>query len=153
MKKLIYAILVGLGACHAPKGSVESLFETDKQFSLKSEHDGMATAFIAFADSEVIKLNDGSFPIVGHQALSTHFSHLNDSLFTLTWKPLRVEVASSGDMGYTFGSWQLLSKDSADLVGRVKYGNYVSVWKYHKQQGWKFVLDAGTNTPSWYELP
>ena len=154
MKKLIYAILVGMGACQSPKGSVESLLETDKQFSHKSEQEGMAVAFVAFADSEVIKLNDGSFPTVGIQALSSYFSNQNDTLFTLTWKPLKAEVAASGDLGYTFGSWQLITKSNdSDSSVVAKYGNYVSIWKYHRQSGWKYVLDAGTSTPSWYEFP
>jgi ketosteroid isomerase-like protein len=154
MKKLVYAILVGLGACQSPKGSVESLLETDKQFSLKCDQEGMAVAFIAYADSEVIKLNDGQFPVVGIQDLENSFSGINDTLFSLTWEPLKAEVAASGDLGYTFGSWQLITRsNSSDSSGVVKYGNYVSIWKFHKQFGWKYVLDAGTSTPTWYELP
>ena len=55
----------------------------------------------------------------------------------IRWKPLRAEVADSGDLGYTYGAYEL---KKGDLV--IEHGTYVRVWK--KQ---RVVIDVMSPDP------
>jgi ketosteroid isomerase-like protein len=59
----------------------------------------------------------------------------------LIWNPLKSEIASSGEIGYTFGEWKYFMKDS--INSDTSYGNYMSVWKKQDDGSWKFVIDGG----------
>jgi ketosteroid isomerase-like protein len=64
----------------------------------------------------------------------------------LNWKPAKADVAASGDLGYTFGTWELTGKSkSGDPVHLT--GKYATVWKKQQDGGWKVVLDLGNTDP------
>ncbi len=115
-----------------------ALMEVDKAFSLLSEQKGMKNAFIEYLDSNGVLLRTGHLPIVGANAID-YLIQQNDSAFTLKWEPHFAEAAASGDLGYTYGVYEvhLNAKDTT------MYGTYVSIWKKQKDGKWKFVLDTG----------
>lgn len=143
MRKLFYYFAIMMTACSFPQLKVDPnvLVETDLSFSEMSEAKGMKAAFLAFADKDVIKLQNQSFPIWGIDEMMLSFDDFDDTGFTLTWQPLKAEIAASGDLGYTIGNWKMVSSNG------VKYGNYVSVWKKQGNGEWKYVVDTGTETP------
>jgi ketosteroid isomerase-like protein len=65
-----------------------------------------------------------------------------DSGYTLTWQPLYADIAQSGELGYTFGIYELKSKnqEGKEMLENV---TYVSIWKKDQSGNWKFVLDTG----------
>lgn len=121
---------------------VEKLRQTELAFSKMCGEKGMAASFIFFADTNVIKLNDGRFPTIGKDSLIASFAKKPAQTFKLEWYPVRVEVSKSADLGYTFGNWIFTNKD--DEKG---YGNYMTVWKKQKDGTWKYVMDGGNSTP------
>ncbi|MBX7124594.1 MAG: DUF4440 domain-containing protein [Cyclobacteriaceae bacterium] len=149
MKKIW--LLIALFACEAPmrESGQDAIMRTDREFSAMSAEKGVAAAFVAYADDEVVKPSEGSQPIFGKDALAASYNgrKLN---FRLTWEPLKAEA--SGDLGYTFGNWTL---KSTTTTGRdtTTYGNYVSIWKRQPDGSWKYVLDTGNGTPAPTELP
>ncbi|MEJ2613352.1 MAG: DUF4440 domain-containing protein [Ignavibacteriaceae bacterium] len=124
-------------------GSKEELIKTDKEFSEKSVKEGIAAAFTAYADEDVILMRDKQFPISGIKELKEYYSKIKKGNAKLEWSPVKAEISKSGELGYTFGNWIYSTKDSKDTV----YGNYVTIWKKQKDGGWKFVLDGGNTTP------
>jgi len=57
------------------------------------------------------------------------------------WRPLRAEVAASGDLGYTWG----VAESGATKEGPfTPYGIYVTIWKRQADGKWKFVYDSAT---------
>ena len=59
----------------------------------------------------------------------------------IRWKPLRADVAASGDLGYTWG----VAESGPGKEGPFKpYGIYVTIWKRQADGKWKFVYDAAT---------
>ncbi len=122
------------------------VISTDSAFSAMSDMQGMSKAFAAYADTQVIELSEGNYPIQGLQALKEHYKAADNSRFSLTWKPLKCEVSSSGDLAYTFGDYYLHQALPND-ADTVLYGNYVSIWKKQADGSWKFVLDGGNSTP------
>ena len=126
--------------------SVDDLRKTDLDFSKMSADSGMGTAFIHFADTGVFKLREGRLPLVGKDELVRAFSAPPALHFMLTWSPVKVGVAKSNDLGYTIGDWQMHTK-TARGTDTLLYGNYLSVWKKQPDGSWKYVSDAGSNTP------
>jgi len=64
----------------------------------------------------------------------------------LTWQPVKIDVAQSGDLAYSVGNWQLKGKDpSGNEVTRT--GKYITVWRKQKDGSWKVVADTGTIDP------
>lgn len=60
--------------------------------------------------------------------------------FTISWKPERVAVARSGDLGYTSGAYHLTftGPDGRPITDD---GKYVTVWKKQADGSWKVQLD------------
>jgi ketosteroid isomerase-like protein len=144
MKKLLFfaLALVVLTRC-APNNQklVLEVLKTDRDFSQMSIDKGRNQAFIYYAADSVVMPREGNFPILGKQALVKHLATSIDKSFKLRWTPLRAEAA--GDLAYTFGNWELQMEGKDSL----EYGNYVTVWKKMPSGEWRYILDAGNNTP------
>ena len=121
---------------------VENLRQTELAFNKMCGEKGMKESFIFYADKDVIKPNEGRFPIFGRDSLLASFERRKKETFKLEWYPVRVEVSKSADLGYTFGNWIL-----TDAEGKKSYGNYVTFWKKQADGSWKYVLDTGNSTP------
>jgi ketosteroid isomerase-like protein len=64
----------------------------------------------------------------------------------LTWRPTLVEVAPSGDMGFTYGLYEasVAGKDGVPVVSR---GTFMTVWKRGPDGSWKVLADHGSEDP------
>jgi ketosteroid isomerase-like protein len=77
---------------------------------------------------------------VGKDAIGKTFA----AFFTLpdlklTWHPIKIEVARSGELGYSTGVYDMSLKDGAGKT-MTDRGKYVTIWK--KQNGrWKVIYD------------
>lgn len=111
------------------------IIKTDKEFSKASSSQGMKKAFIEYMDDDGTLLRPNHPPIVGANAIE-YLTEINDSSFTLTWEPSSAQVSASGDLGYSYGIYNLQLHDTT------LQGTYVSIWK-QKDGKWKFVLDTG----------
>ena len=154
MKKLLFLAIVALGfsACHDKDGehhhtrmtpaimdSLRSdLLKTDIAFSELSEQKGRNAAFTQYAADNATLLRPFSGPITGRDSIHTMLSAHPDSLYKLTWTPISADVAKSGEMGYTYGTYSVDIKN----VGHEE-GTYATVWHKDSTKAWKFILDTG----------
>ncbi|HLO37017.1 MAG TPA: hypothetical protein VK173_00860, partial [Lacibacter sp.] len=60
-----------------------------------------------------------------------------DTSFTMTWEPKGGDIASSGDMGFTYGVYKVATADTT------LKGTYLNVWRKQADGKWKFVIDTG----------
>lgn len=120
----------------AKKPSAEQMLQTDREFSDMSRQVGMKKAFLQYIDNEGVLLRPEHLPIVGADAID-FLSQVNDTAYTLSWKPAKGEVSTSGDLGFTYGVYELKTTDTTFK------GTYVSIWKKQGDGDWKFVLDSG----------
>lgn len=60
---------------------------------------------------------------------------------TMAWQP--VASGRRGDLGFTLGSYELVSKAS----GARERGSYCSIWRADADGRWKIVFDVGSKTP------
>ena len=65
---------------------------------------------------------------------------------SLSWTPVRADMAASGDLGFTYGNYVFKSKDKEGKIV-ASYGKYMSVWRKQKDGSWKVVADMGNSNP------
>lgn len=120
--------------------SPDVLMDIDKEFSNYSETNGTMEAFSKYAADSAVLLRDNNMPVKGVENIMTLFSSSDNS--TLTWNPIHATIASSGELGYTYGTYkyELILKDST-ITSK---GTYVTIWQKNKNNEWKWVLDCGT---------
>ena len=151
IKNIFIAIFIsGLIASCTRTSNIEQnkneIINTDKSFSKLSLEKGMYEAFLKYADDSVVKPRDGNFPIIGKKEMEKSFAGKPRPDFILSWQPVKVDVAASGELGYTFGNWEMKTTTNTG-IDTVLFGNYVSIWKKQRDGSWKYVFDTGNDTP------
>lgn len=130
-------------ACNSEKDrmdrSKKEIAETEKAFSLMADKDGIGKAFLTYADENAV-LNRNNSIIKGHDSIREQFADVDNERVKLTWSPDFVEVAASGDLGYTYGKYVHTSKDSLGNLTKSE-GIFHTVWKRQQDGTWKFVWD------------
>ena len=146
MKNIFFIPVVFLFACNQPAvdlsiQSAKEIMQADRDMSTLASKEGFYPALLQYADTNVVKLDDGRLPVIGKQ----DFSQLvkTKKMFTnLSWEPMKGEASKSGDIGWTWGNWKFVQADTT------LYGVYFTAWKKQTDGSWKFTLDGGNNTPA-----
>ena len=77
----------------------------------------------------------------GHEAINKLFAgYFALPEFTIEWHPTKVEVARSGELGYTTGAYQMSFNDPAGKTIENR-GKYVTIWKKQDDGKWKVAYD------------
>jgi ketosteroid isomerase-like protein len=111
-----------------------ALLKLDDEFSTLSARKGATAAADAYLANDVRVLRQNIAPVVGKENALVLIS---GSTGTLTWKPVMADVAASGDLGYTYGAYEL---KKGDVI--IEHGSYVRAWK--KQ---RVVIDVMSPDP------
>ncbi len=138
--------IVSIFSCASPKKEEPvdadkykaSLLKADEDFSELSMQKGLKNAYLEYIDSNGVLLRPNVIPIAGADAVD-YIIGLKDTGYTMQWKPTDAIVAQSGELGYTYGVYQI----KPSLVDTAFYGTYVSIWKKQGNGKWKFVLQSG----------
>lgn len=120
-----------------PKPDVTEIQIIDSEFSDYSKEHGMRKAFLEYIDDDGVMMKDNALPFKGARAID-FIASMNDSSVELTWEPQGGDISTSGELGYTYGIYEM--RDGSDQVER---GTYVTIWKKQEDGKWKFVLDSG----------
>ena len=142
---LLYVIICAAACTPVAKpadggAAISELLSTDKAFSERSVAVGMNKAYIEYLDSNGVLLRPQQMPLLSADAVD-YLIQQNDKDFTLSWKPEKAVVASSGDLGYTYGYYAV----QPSLADTSLYGTYISIWKKQYDGSWKLVLNSGNN--------
>jgi ketosteroid isomerase-like protein len=131
----------------APANERAALMALDAHFSDEVAAKGFA-AFDGFFADDAVYLPTFEPRVEGKKAIMESFRPLfGDHTLKLTWVPLRAEVAASGDLGWTTGSYELTRLDEQGAP-HVRRGKYVTIWRRQADGSWKAVLDGGNpDTP------
>jgi ketosteroid isomerase-like protein len=141
-----FMILFLSGCCQTNRQDLKNeIMQIDRAFNDMAQTEGVAVAFEHYSADSVILFRNAITPIVGKGDLIVSFVNFPPEA-SLIWKPYFADMAASGDLGYTLGSYVLTVVDS---VGSEKSaeGNYVTIWKKQPNGDWKFVFDAGNEGP------
>ena len=66
--------------------------------------------------------------------------------FALSWTPREAVVSESGDIGYSYGTFDLAFETPAGEKG-TKTGNYVCIWKKQPDGSWKCAVESSIFGP------
>lgn len=148
MKRIIIllSILFSLFACNKDTNSSASyeknkaqIVQTEKDFEKMAVEKGVAEAFAFYAaDSAVI--SRGSYLNIGKSQIKDHYLKWTYKDVSLKWSPDFVDVAASGDLGYTYGKYTFSYSDSTGVTIEKK-GYFHTVWKKQADGNWRFVWD------------
>jgi len=118
------------------------LLKTEAEFSNASSSQGIEKAFHSYLADDVRLFRENSFPVVGKRAA---LAALATNKGILTWRPAMADLARSGDLGYTYGAYDLKASGSDQ---KSEHGNYVRVWKRQTNGRWKVFIDILNPMPS-----
>ena len=141
---LLLFISAGCNQEEQIKQAKTELLETDRRFSKRSAEVGNIQAFLEYAADDAVLLKPDHYPIVGRTALKQYYSNLSDDNYVLRWEPTYSNVASSLDLGYTFGIYQL-EVTKGEEKGRLYEGTYCTIWEKNAKGNWRFILDTGND--------
>jgi ketosteroid isomerase-like protein len=115
------------------------LLDVERKFSQVSAELGARESLLLFAARDIRLFRNDQFPFVGKAAAANALALMTAEW---TWTPSFADVSVSGDLGYTYGTYELREKASAVS----EKGNYARVWK-RVLGDWKLVVDVADPLP------
>jgi ketosteroid isomerase-like protein len=125
----------------APPPDPSVLLDADRAFAAAVAADG-AEAWVSWFAEDGAQIQPGVGEIRGRDAIRELMAGLDDPNFSLTWEPRRADIAASGDLGWTTGSY-VSSGVGRDGEPRHAQGRYVTIWRKQPDGSWKVVMDLG----------
>ena len=140
--------LVGCASRPAPSAKarhgVEEVLAADRSFAQFAADHGCQEAFSTYAAGDATLLPQGAQPVRGREAIRAAMA--DEPGAALRWTPVGGDISASGDLGYTWGTYEYSAPDAAGKTV-VRHGKYATVWKRQTDGAWKFVLDLGNPSP------
>jgi len=130
----------------SPKATAETLKQLEGEFMKAAAERGSQGYMSYYADDAVEVPNNAAY-IQGKVEIAKGMGFLDDKNNQLAWKPIGADISASGDLGYTYGTFEFTSKGK-DGKPTVEHGKYTSIWKLQKDGSWKVVLDMGNASPA-----
>ena len=150
MKVLVAAgLLVLMTSCtqvpHDTAADVQAIKDNEAQWNKDYESRDVEKLIAHYADDPVLMVT-GSPPAVGRDAVRGALKELaTDPLLSLKFQASRVDVASSGDLAWSQGSYTLTATDPATKKPAHDSGSYVTTYKKQADGSWKAVADIASS--------
>jgi ketosteroid isomerase-like protein len=127
------------GAKRRSAASSTALADLDVKFTELATHTGMRAAYHALGTQDMRLLQFDSQPLVGRAAI---LNHTPVEKAALQWVMSGSGIATSGDLGYTYGMAYFARNDQTKAPQSV----YVHIWE-HTSHGWRLLLDLENALP------
>ncbi len=132
-----------LAACASPPHSsnlanAEALARAETAFAVMSASSGVKAAFLDAMADDATLFRPG--PVNGKAFMAAR----PDPAIVLEWRPQRVSVAASDELGYSTGPWKLTPKKDPSAV---QYGQFFTVWRKNAAGRWQVLIDHGISHP------
>lgn len=117
-----------------------ALLEADRQWAQSTKD---LDLFMSFYTSDATSYPPGVPALVGPDAIRKMFTEVFSAQgFSLSWTAAKADVAASGDVGYTAGTYDM-------AMGGVKdSGKYITLWRKQPEGTWKVTADIfNSNLP------
>lgn len=110
------------------------LMSADREFLADANAVGITEAFRHRYVGRTRVHRNGFYPFVAPEPF---VAYITNNVASMTWEPIGSFMATSGEIGYTYGSYEQKGKN-----GEVEKGYYVRVWRLGRDNAWKVVLDT-----------
>ena len=122
----------------AASGDSSTLVRVEKDFQREATSNGILPAYLKSLSNLARLHRNGLLPIVGKDSIR---AYLGRKSFSQSWEILKTDIARSGDLGYTYGTYDVKE-------GNIKEkGYFVRVWKRSAENKWEIVLDTASPLP------
>lgn len=141
----VFIICLIITSCNieSEKESIEKykveILKTERDFAKMAKQEGIPKAFLTYAAEKAV-LNRNNTVLKGKEAIKTYFEKQTLLDVNLNWTPDFVDVASSGDLGYTYGKYVFSARDTSGKLIETQ-GVFHTVWKKQADGKWRFVWD------------
>jgi ketosteroid isomerase-like protein len=127
------------------KDTADTLRRLEADF-MKAAAERGSQGYMSYYADDAVEVPNGAAIIQGKVKIADTMGFLDDKSNHLTWTPVGADMSASGDLGYTYGTFEFRVQDK-DGKTVVDYGKYTSIWKKQKDGSWKVVLDMGNSSP------
>ncbi|MBV9339960.1 MAG: DUF4440 domain-containing protein [Acidobacteria bacterium] len=136
-----------LTTCCRPSAPIDSraadaaeIQRLDEQWSATAAKNDLAGTLAFYADDAVL-LPPNAPIATDHKSIRQSWAALLGPNTAVSWKVSKAEVASSGELGYLYGTYELSIKDPRGGTPVHDTGKLVEIWK--KADGkWKCIVDT-----------
>jgi len=146
---IVLAAVAGRNAHSLPAdpepATAETLRTLEAEF-MKAALARGSQGYMSYYADDAVELPNGAEAIQGKENIAKTMGFLDSKDNRLTWTPVYADISASGDLGYTYGTFEFRSKDK-DGQPTIGHGKYTSIWKKQKDGSWKVVLDMGNDSP------
>jgi len=126
------------------KPDAEILRQMEGEF-MKAAAEHGAAGYMSYYADDAVEVPNGAAIISGKVNIAKTMGFLDEKSNHLSWTPVGANISASGDLGYTYGTYEFRSvgKDGKPVA---ESGKYTSIWKKQKDGSWKVVLDMGNGS-------
>jgi len=137
---LLAAYLLGALANSQSDGNT-ALMKLENEF-MKAAADHGTQGYMSYYADDAVEVPNGHAFLRGKAEIAKTMGFLDDPNNHLLWTPVGGDIATSGDLGYTYGTYEFRFRDKEGKLGSER-GKYTSIWKRQKDGSWKVALDMG----------
>ncbi|HEV7610389.1 MAG TPA: hypothetical protein VGO37_00765 [Steroidobacteraceae bacterium] len=119
--------------CTTATAAIRGLLQTEYAFSRRA-HDSVKAAFLEYLAEDSLVLQP--LPVPGREFYAT----ANESTDKLEWYPAVVDLAGSGDLGFTTGPWTYTTGAGGQI-----HGHFLTIWKHDARCRWQVQFDGGVS--------
>jgi ketosteroid isomerase-like protein len=123
----------------------EFLYQLEAKFAADTLQGG-GRAFASWFAPDAVTLANGKAPVVGRETIAAGATWSPES-YRLTWTPEGARMGAGGDMGFTWGHYEGVARDSQGNAVKTS-GRYMTVWKKQADGSWKVEMDASNEGPA-----
>lgn len=136
-------------ALATPEQSAAAVKDADMKWSQAAQAHDLAAVDSYYADDAAVL--PANAEMITNKAGASKFwmDHLTKNV-DVSWTPMYVEAAKSGDMVYDLGSYTMITRPAKGKGATVTdHGKYMAVWKKQADGSWKAEADAwNTDLPA-----
>lgn len=118
------------------------LLDVDKELAKDAAAQGAVDSFLSYATDEVRLYRMNAFPYKGKEAARVAIAARPGALAS---QPTAAYVSRSGDVGYTYGTYEF--KDASAANKPAERGNYLRIWKRRANDKWRLALEVMNPLP------
>ncbi len=139
------AMAVGCNRGRDTAADAQAIQETEKQWNqdyLSKDADKL-TAYYA---EDAVLMAPGMAPSVGRESIRATLKEMvADPALSLKFTAAKIDVADSGDLGYTRGAYVMTMTDPQTRKVVQDHGSYVTTYRKGGDGKWKAVADIATS--------
>jgi len=119
---------------------LDELLQTDRLFAETSKKEGSVAAYKKFLVKDAVFLPNRRGPFQGIDNICDAIK-IPGVEYTMIWTPETGKVSESGDLGYTWGNYELSYLNEGK--SEIEKGKYLNVWTRQLDGSWKVIVDMG----------